>query len=112
MQHVRSFAAAGQLEPRAELPPPVDAQRTDRRSIPEAESARESHLLQADVARVLEDVAGVEEPHELQVLPVRRARFEIEDRHAVAALREALRIERLLGAEPIEGEAAHGGVAA
>ena len=31
---------------------------------------------------------------------------------AVAALREALRIERLLGAEAIEREAAHGGVAA
>ena len=61
---------------------------------------------------VLEHVAGVEEPHELQVLPVRRARLEIEDRHAVAALREALRIERLLGAEAIEREAAHGGVAA
>ena len=61
---------------------------------------------------VLEDVAGVDEPDELQVLPVRRARLEVEDRHAVAALREALRIERLGGAEAIEREAAHGGVAA
>src|SRR6185503_8507788 len=112
MQHVRTLAAAGQLQPRAELPAPVDAQRPDRRSIPEAKAAREPHLLQANIARMLEHVAGVEEPHELQVLPVRRARLEIEDRHAVAALREALRIERLLRAETIEGEAAHRGVAA
>ena len=97
---------------RAQLPAPVDAQRPDRRSIPEPDAARHAHLVEANVAGVLEDVAGIEEPHELQVLPVRRARFEIEDRHAVAALRESLRIERLVGAEAIEREAAHGGVAA
>src|SRR5512143_1842550 len=45
-----------------------------------------------------------------QLRRVRRARLEIEDRHAVAALREALRIERFFGAEPIEREAAHRGV--
>src|SRR5262249_61717199 len=97
----------------------IHANRADWRLVPEPETDRRSKLAQVDVHDTLEDVAGVHESDDLKAPSERQTRLAHEENQAVATEWEPARVDRVVGlgrdvpdTELIEGEPAHGRIAA
>src|SRR5688572_10914811 len=105
MQRRRPLSAAAWQYPPVHLDTKVDADRPDGRSVPDAEAERPSELAQIHVIDVLEHVAGVHEHDGPKASADRYPQLGVEDREPVPAGRKPARVE---GAQPVEGEAAHG----
>ena len=75
------------------------------------ETGGTSNVQQAELRGARHDVAGVQEAHTLQPVGHAHAQFAVQDDHPVAPDRESGGTDGALVAQPIEGEAAHGGVA-
>src|SRR5690606_9910389 len=88
----------------------VHANRPDRRLIPQAHAGRRLQPAEREVGDVAEHVARVDEAHRAEPAPYRDAQLAVEDRDRVAAGREAVAVDRLRRAEPVECVPAHGRV--
>src|SRR5438094_3841918 len=95
-----------------QLEPEVDADRAERRLVPQAEPGAAAHVHEAEVGRVRVHVAAVHEHRRRQLAPDRHAEFRVHDDHCVAADGETVRADRVRLADGILGVAADRRIAA
>src|SRR5947207_8744500 len=95
-----------------EIEPELDTDGTDRRPIVDTEARRRPQIGDAQVARLREDVARIDERDARKSLRDVDAQLRVDDHFAVAARWKTRRADRRRRAEPIEREATYGRVAA
>src|SRR5438128_2412224 len=111
MQRRWPFLLAVRQQLPRELDAQVDADRADRRFVSNAESDRGAQLAEVDVVDVGKYVSHIEKSYAAEIAQQRRAKLGVQHDQAMPALREAIRVDGVGPAQPIEREAAHGGVA-
>src|SRR6267143_2649815 len=108
MQDCSSFENARHELARREVEPELDANRTDGRSVMDAEAGGRTQVGQAHTARAREDVAGIDEGDSGEALRRADTQLRVEHDLAVSALGKArVRIDGIGCAETIERETAN-----
>src|SRR5688500_5967959 len=112
MQRGGSFTYSCGQRSTIQLESEVDANRTDWRTIAQAESYRTAHLREIHIFNVAPHVAAVDKGDHPDVAAKRNARLGVQHDQPVAAPRKVVLIDRLRRTELIERETANGSIAA
>src|SRR4051794_32595288 len=105
------FEAAGD-KLAIELEADVESNRTDGRTIAQAEPGGRPSLVELDLRHPVEDVAAVQEHGGAEIAPHRHSQLAVEQQQRIAAEREPGRADRIRRARGIESKPANGRVAA